>query len=119
MQFYSGAWARPYPVTREGAADAIVAQAVGGMFGLYFRSTPPQSYAEVMQCDKEAFNRFFHAVLERGVYLAPSAYEAGFVSSAHGDADLAHAALDVVQVETPVTRARPRLDVQEETCAEK
>ncbi len=64
------------------------AQAVGGMFGLYFRSSPPQSYAEVMQCDKQAFNRFFHAILERGVYLAPSAYEAGFVSSAHDDADL-------------------------------
>jgi len=67
---------------------AFSAQAVGGMFGLYFRPAPPQSYAEVMQCDKEAFNRFFHAMLERGVYLAPSAYEAGFVSSAHGDADL-------------------------------
>ena len=67
---------------------AFSAQAVGGMFGLYFRSSPPQSYAEVMQCDKQAFNRFFHAMLERGVYLAPSAYEAGFASSAHGDADL-------------------------------
>jgi len=41
----------------------------------------PSTYAEVMQCDKEAFNRFFHAMLERGVYLAPSAYEAGFVSA--------------------------------------
>jgi glutamate-1-semialdehyde 2,1-aminomutase len=54
------------------------------MFGLYFRSAPPQSFAEVMQCDRERFNRFFHAMLERGVYLAPSAYEAGFVSGAHG-----------------------------------
>jgi glutamate-1-semialdehyde 2,1-aminomutase len=59
------------------------AMAVGGMFGLYFRETPPASYAEVMQCDKEAFNRFFHAMLAEGVYLAPSAYEAGFVSDAH------------------------------------
>jgi len=65
------------------------AQAVGGMFGLYFRATPPSSYAEVMQCDPEAFKRFFHGMLERGVYLAPSAYEAGFVSSAHSDADIA------------------------------
>ena len=65
------------------------AQAVGGMFGLYFRATPPSSYAEVMQCDAEAFKRFFHGMLERGVYLAPSAYEAGFVSSAHSDADIA------------------------------
>jgi glutamate-1-semialdehyde 2,1-aminomutase len=64
-------------------------QCVGGMFGLYFRAVPPSSYAEVMQCDKEAFNRFFHAMLERGVYLAPSAYEAGFVSAAHSDADIA------------------------------
>jgi len=73
---------------------AFSGQAVGGMFGLYFRQAPPQSYAEVMQCDKEAFNRFFHAMLDRGVYFAPSAYEAGFVSSAHSDADLSatHAA---------------------------
>jgi glutamate-1-semialdehyde 2,1-aminomutase len=61
---------------------------VGGMFGLYFRETPPVSYAEVMQCDKEAFNRFFHGMLSRGIYLAPSAYEAGFVSSAHGPAEV-------------------------------
>ena len=60
------------------------AQSIGGMFGIYFRETPPQSYAEVMQCDAKLFNRFFHAMLAEGVYLAPSAYEAGFVSSAHG-----------------------------------
>ena len=65
------------------------AQAVGGMFGLYFRSAQPSSYAEVMECDKEAFNRFFHAMLEKGVYFAPSAFEAGFVSAAHAEADLA------------------------------
>jgi glutamate-1-semialdehyde 2,1-aminomutase len=65
------------------------AASVGGMFGLYFRETPPASYAEVMQCDKEAFNRFFHGMLSRGIYLAPSAYEAGFVSSAHGRAEIA------------------------------
>ena len=65
------------------------AQSVGSMFGIYFRSQPPTSYIEVMQCDKEAFNRFFHAMLERGVYLAPSAYETGFVSSAHGESDIA------------------------------
>ena len=41
-----------------------------------------------MQCDKEAFNRFFHAMLDRGIYLAPSAFEAGFVSAAHSDADI-------------------------------
>ena len=61
---------------------------LGGMFGLFFRATPPRSFAEVMDSDRDAFNRFFHAMLERGVYLAPSAYEAGFVSSAHTPADL-------------------------------
>ena len=65
------------------------AQSVGGMFGVYFAATPPTSYAEVMATDKEAFNRFFHAMLEKGVYLAPSAFEAGFVSAAHSDADIA------------------------------
>lgn len=67
---------------------AFSAQAVGGMFGLYFRATAPQTYAEVMECDKEAFNRFFHAMLDEGVYFAPSAFEAGFVSAAHGAAEL-------------------------------
>ncbi|MBY0271206.1 MAG: glutamate-1-semialdehyde 2,1-aminomutase [Burkholderiales bacterium] len=64
------------------------ARNVGGMFGLYFRETPPASYAEMMQCDKDAFNRFFHAMLAEGIYLAPSAYEAGFVSAAHGAAEI-------------------------------
>ena len=64
------------------------AQSIGGMFGLYFSAKPPASYAEVMQCDKESFNRFFHAMLDAGVYFAPSAFEAGFVSSAHTDADI-------------------------------
>ena len=67
---------------------AFSAQAVGGMFGLYFRREPPQSYAEVMQCDAPAFNRFFHAMLDAGIYLAPSAFEAGFVSAAHGVAEI-------------------------------
>ncbi|MDD5250201.1 MAG: glutamate-1-semialdehyde 2,1-aminomutase [Rhodocyclaceae bacterium] len=65
------------------------AQSVGGMFGLYFAAKPPTSYAEVMRADKDAFNRFFHAMLEKGVYFAPSAFEAGFVSAAHSDADIA------------------------------
>ncbi|MBC7943870.1 MAG: aminotransferase class III-fold pyridoxal phosphate-dependent enzyme, partial [Burkholderiales bacterium] len=67
---------------------ALSAQSIGGMFGLYFRPTPPESFAEVMQSDVAAFRRFFHALLERGIYLAPSAYEAGFVSAAHTDADI-------------------------------
>lgn len=65
------------------------AQSIGGMFGLYFSMGIPASYAEVMSCDKEAFNRFFHAMLDAGVYLAPSAFEAGFVSAAHTEADIA------------------------------
>jgi glutamate-1-semialdehyde 2,1-aminomutase len=68
---------------------AFSAQAVGGMFGVYFRSRCPQSYAEVMECDTAAFNRFFHAMLDAGHYFAPSAFEAGFVSAAHGEADIA------------------------------
>jgi glutamate-1-semialdehyde 2,1-aminomutase len=67
----------------------FAAQAVGGMFGLYFAERPPQTYAEVLACDVARFNRFFHAMLDAGVYLAPSAYEAGFVSSAHTDSDIA------------------------------
>jgi len=63
---------------------------VGSMFGLFFSDRPITGYADVGCCDLKAFNRFFHAMLVRGVYLAPSAYEAGFVSAAHGEAELAH-----------------------------
>ena len=70
------------------AGVAFSAHSVGGMFGIYFRETPPASYSEVMSCDKEMFNRFFHAMLAHGVYFAPSAYEAGFVSAAHGLAEI-------------------------------
>jgi len=73
----------------KGAGVAFRANAVGGMFGLYFADRIPSTYAEVMACDKERFNRFFHAMLDDGVYFAPSAYEAGFVSAAHGDDDIA------------------------------
>lgn len=64
------------------------AQSIGGMFGLYFSEKIPTSFTEVMQCDKVAFNRFFHAMLDEGVYFAPSAFEAGFVSSVHGDPEM-------------------------------
>jgi glutamate-1-semialdehyde 2,1-aminomutase len=67
---------------------AFSAQSVGGMFGLYFSEKAPTSYAEVMQSDKAAFNRFFHSMLDLGIYLGPSAFEAGFVSAAHGDAEI-------------------------------
>ena len=62
---------------------------VGAMFGLFFTDADRvTSFAQATQCDVEAFKRFFHAMLDEGVYLAPSAYEAGFVSSAHSDDDL-------------------------------
>ncbi|WP_049621605.1 glutamate-1-semialdehyde 2,1-aminomutase [Frateuria defendens] len=62
---------------------------VGGMFGLFFTAEKVTSYAQATTADTALFNRFFHAMLKRGVYLAPSAFEAGFVSSAHTDEDLA------------------------------
>jgi glutamate-1-semialdehyde 2,1-aminomutase len=65
------------------------AQSMGGMFGLYFRASCPQTYAEAMACDSEAFKRFFHGMLDAGHYFAPSAFEAGFVSAAHSEADVA------------------------------
>jgi glutamate-1-semialdehyde 2,1-aminomutase len=74
------------------AAEAGVpfaGQSIGGMFGIYFAAKAPRSYAEVMACDKEAFNRFFHRMLDGGVYFAPSAFEAGFVSAAHSAGDIA------------------------------
>jgi glutamate-1-semialdehyde 2,1-aminomutase len=70
------------------AGVTFTGQSVGGMFGIYFADAIPDSYDSVMACDKARFNRFFHAMLDRGVYLAPSAYEAGFVSAAHDDAAL-------------------------------
>ncbi|SDX88762.1 glutamate-1-semialdehyde 2,1-aminomutase [Nitrosomonas sp. Nm33] len=64
------------------------AESVGGMFGLYFCKELPKSFADVMACDKEAFNRFFHAMLQEGIYFAPSAFEAGFVSAMHNSEDI-------------------------------
>jgi glutamate-1-semialdehyde 2,1-aminomutase len=70
------------------AGVSLIGDSEGGMFGFFFADTLPQNYATVMATDKERFNRFFHAMLSRGVYLAPALYEAGFVSSAHSVADL-------------------------------
>lgn len=61
----------------------------GGMFGFFFASELPQNYPAVLATDKERFNRFFHRMLDGGVYLAPALYEAGFVSAAHGEAEIA------------------------------
>ncbi|MGA7812906.1 glutamate-1-semialdehyde 2,1-aminomutase [Caballeronia sp.] len=68
------------------AKVAFTADAIGGMFGLYFAENVPASFAQVMQGDTKRFNRFFHAMLDAGVYFAPSAFEAGFVSIAHDNA---------------------------------
>lgn len=66
-------------------------QYVGGMFGIFFtEQTKIERYQDVMQCDVQAFNTFFHKMLENGIYLAPSAFEAGFMSLAHSDDDIAY-----------------------------
>ncbi|TRW95572.1 glutamate-1-semialdehyde 2,1-aminomutase [Candidatus Methylobacter oryzae] len=71
------------------AGIALTTNSVGGMFGLFFTAEQQVSrFAQVMNCDQNLFKRFFHAMLEQGVYLAPSAFEAGFVSAAHSDEDL-------------------------------
>jgi glutamate-1-semialdehyde 2,1-aminomutase len=68
----------------------LTAQSVGAMFGVFFTDRPAVTrFADVMTCDVERFKRFFHAMLDTGVYLAPSAFEAGFVSAAHTEADIA------------------------------
>ena len=56
----------------------------GSMFGLFFNKSAPRTFTEMMECDKDRFNKFFHSMLQSGIYLAPSAFEAGFVSAEHG-----------------------------------
>jgi glutamate-1-semialdehyde 2,1-aminomutase len=67
----------------------FTADSAGSMFGFFFRAEPVRSFSDAKTADVELFRRFFHAALERGVYLAPSAFEAGFLSAAHGDVELA------------------------------
>ncbi len=71
------------------AGVPFTTQRVGAMFGLFFSAEKVDTYAQAIACDTAAFNRFFHAMLERGIYLAPSAFEAGFMSSAHDEAAIA------------------------------
>jgi glutamate-1-semialdehyde 2,1-aminomutase len=71
---------------RRHAAEAslpLVADSVGTMFGFFFSDHPVRSYRDTLTTRKEQFNKFFHTMLEQGVYFAPSAFEAGFVSAAH------------------------------------
>lgn len=67
---------------------AVCGHALGGMTGLFFAANPPLNFAEVQQTDTDCYGRFFHAMLKRGIYLPPSAYEAWFISAAHGDEEL-------------------------------
>ena len=64
------------------------ARSVGGMFGIYFRESPPNSFDEIMESDRVKFNKFFHSMLKQGIYFGPSAFEAGFVSAAHTEKDI-------------------------------
>jgi glutamate-1-semialdehyde 2,1-aminomutase len=70
------------------AGVPMVGDSEGGMFGFFFADALPRDYGDVMATDRERFNRYFHAMLDRGVYFAPALYEAGFVSSAHSAADV-------------------------------
>ncbi len=71
------------------AGIPLAANTLGGMFGLFFTEQPAISrFAQVMECDQARFKEFFHGMLQQGVYLAPSAFEAGFVSFAHSDEDI-------------------------------
>jgi glutamate-1-semialdehyde 2,1-aminomutase len=80
------------------AGIAFTTNRVGAMFGLFFsEETKISSFAQVMQCDQARFKRFFHAMLDAGIYLAPSAFEAGFVSAAHSETDLQQT-LDAAEV---------------------
>ncbi len=72
------------------AGIAFTTTGVCAMFGLYFCAGPINSYADAMRSNSALFNQFFHGMLKRGVYFAPSAYEAGFLSAAHGDIEINH-----------------------------
>ena len=80
---------RGLETTAQAAGVPLVGDCEGGMFGFFFAGELPQNYGVVMGTDKARFNRFFHAMLDRGVYLAPALYEAGFVSAAHTADDIA------------------------------
>jgi glutamate-1-semialdehyde 2,1-aminomutase len=71
------------------AGIAVTVQRVGTMLTPFFTDAPVRNYADAKRCDRAAYAAFFHAMLEAGVYLAPSAFEAAFTSAAHGEAELA------------------------------
>jgi glutamate-1-semialdehyde 2,1-aminomutase len=97
----------------EGLADIaaesgipLVSRSVGGMFGFFFHTGPVDDFADAQKADAEAFRRFFAAMLEQGIYLAPSPYEAGFVSLAHRPADIARTLEAARRAMRKVARAR-------------
>ncbi|MGI9322597.1 MAG: glutamate-1-semialdehyde 2,1-aminomutase [Pseudomonadales bacterium] len=71
------------------AGVALAVNRVGSMFGFFFTQGPVETFAQVMNADTESFNRFFNLMLAAGINLAPSPFESGFVSAAHGDAEIA------------------------------
>jgi len=79
------------------AGKPLTFHRLGSMFCLYFCEGPVRNLADARQSDQAAFSRYFHACLERGIYFAPSQFEAGFLSLAHTDADIAQTALVVSQ----------------------
>ena len=90
----------------EQAGIPFIGDSQGGMFGFFFAAELPQHYNAVLATDKARFNRFFHAMLDRGVYLAPALYEAGFVSAAHSADDIA-ATLDAARAAFADLAQRP------------
>jgi glutamate-1-semialdehyde 2,1-aminomutase len=72
------------------AGVAVTTNRSCAMFGLFFTDRKVETFTDAVACDTQAFNGFFHGMRTRGVYLAPSAYEAGFLSAAHGDAEIRH-----------------------------
>lgn len=88
----------------DGAGVAFSTNCVGGMFGLFFSGEKVETFAQATAADTARFNRFFHGMLERGIYLAPSAFEAGFMSSAHSDEDIAATLEAARQVMTALTQ---------------
>jgi glutamate-1-semialdehyde 2,1-aminomutase len=92
--FFDGLTARTATLV-EGLKAAARAEGVpfsadceGGMFGFFLLPELPQNYSQVMKSDGARFNQLFHGLLDRGVYIAPALYEAGFVSGAHGEAEI-------------------------------
>jgi len=75
----------------DSAGIAFTTNQVGGMFGCFFsKEKSITSFSQVMDCDVDRFRKYFHLMLDNGVYLAPSAFETGFVSAAHGEEELQH-----------------------------